>query len=82
MAHFWSAIIKMKRILYTFLLTFLFFCSALSAQTSDTTDLMRSNGKIYVVVGVIVLIFVGIVLFLIYLERKLTSLENQIKTNE
>ena len=42
-------------------------------------DFMRSIGKIYVVVAVIVAIFIGIVVFLIYLERKLTKLENQIK---
>lgn len=39
---------------------------------------MRSTGKIYVVVAVIAAIFVGIVLFLAYLDRKLTKLENQI----
>ncbi|MFK8101102.1 MAG: CcmD family protein [Saprospiraceae bacterium] len=72
----------MKRILYTFLFTLVFLCNTIGAQTADSTSLMRSDGKLYVVVGVIVMIFVGIVLFLIYLERKLTSLENQIKTNE
>lgn len=82
MAHFWSAIIKMKRILYTFLFSLIFLCNTIGAQTADSTSLMRSDGKLYVVVGVIVMIFIGIVLFLIYLERKLTSLENQIKTNE
>jgi CcmD family protein len=40
---------------------------------------MRSTGKIYVVVAVIVAIFVGIVAFLMYLDKKLTKLENQIK---
>lgn len=43
---------------------------------------MRSTGKIYVVVAVIVTIFIGIVLFLIYLDRKLTKLENQINDND
>lgn len=42
-------------------------------------DFMRSTGKIYVVVAVIVAIFVGIVAFLMYLDRKLTKLENQIE---
>lgn len=40
-------------------------------------DAMRSNGKIYVVVAVIVTIFVGIVLYLVRLDRKLTKLEQQ-----
>ena len=43
---------------------------------------MRSTGKIYVVVAVILAIFAGLVLFLIYLDRKLTKLENQIKDND
>jgi len=42
-------------------------------------DFMRSRGKIYVVVAVIAAIFLGIVIFLIYLDRRLTNLENQIK---
>jgi CcmD family protein len=42
---------------------------------------MRSSGKIYVVVAVIVAIFIGIVAFLMYLDRKLTKLENQINND-
>ena len=40
---------------------------------------MRSVGKMYVVYGVIVVIFIVLVLFLVYLDRRLTKLENQIK---
>ncbi len=52
--------------------------SSLTAQ-SESSDFFRSIGKIYVVVAVIVAIFLGIVLFMLYLDRKLTKLENQIK---
>ncbi len=45
-------------------------------------DFMRSMGKMYVVVAVIAAIFIGIVIFLIYLDRKLTKLENQIKDHD
>lgn len=48
----------------------------------ETADFMRSTGKIYVVVAVIAAIFIGIILFLIYLDRKLTKLENQINDND
>ena len=54
---------------------------ALWAQGADA-DFLRSTGKIYVVVAVIAAIFIGIVLFLIYLDRKLTNLENQIQEND
>jgi CcmD family protein len=63
------------------ILSLLTLVSALHAQTGDA-DFMRSTGKIYVVVAVILAIFAGIVLFLIYLDRKLTKLENQIKDND
>lgn len=69
-----------KAIISLICLTFL-NSSMLQAQ-SDDTDFMRSVGKIYVVVAVIIAIFVGIVFFLIYLDRKLTKLENQIKDND
>jgi CcmD family protein len=41
-------------------------------------DFMRETGKIYVVVGVILLIFTGIVWYLVRLDRKLTKLEYQL----
>ena len=50
--------------------------SILLAQ--NDADFMRSTGKIYVVVAVIVAIFVGIVIYLVSLDRKITKLENQI----
>ena len=65
--------------LFTTLL-FLLFSNHLSAQTGST-DFMRSMGKMYVVVAVIVTIFIGIVLFLVFLDRRLTKIENQIKEN-
>ncbi|HKK78325.1 MAG TPA: CcmD family protein [Phaeodactylibacter sp.] len=70
----------MKKGTITFFLL-LAVLQALSAQEADT-DFMRSTGKIYVVVAVIVAIFVGIVLFLIYLDRKLAKLENQINDDD
>ena len=60
----------------TTFLVFLFSFSILMAQ--EDADFMRSMGKMYVVVAVIAAIFIGIVVFLVYLDRKLTKLENQI----
>lgn len=45
-------------------------------------DFMRETGKINVVVAVILVIFLGIVWYLIRLERKLTKLEHQIKDDQ
>jgi hypothetical protein len=54
--------------------------TGLIAQTTagdqvEMADLMRSEGKIYVVVAILVLIFAGIVGYLIKIDRKLTKLE-------
>lgn len=60
-------------------LCFLLCTSLVFAQTM--ADEMRSNGKIYVVVAVLTTIFLGIILYLIRLDRKLSKLEKEIKTN-
>ena len=70
-------IFSMKKMTIT-LLTSLFFALHQLAAQSSNPDFFRSIGKIYVVVAVIVAMFIGIVIFLIYMERKLTKLENQI----
>ena len=60
--------------------TLFIFCSyILFAQ--DMADEMRRNGKIYVVVAVLVAIFIGIILYLIRLDRKLGKLEKETNTN-
>jgi CcmD family protein len=64
-----------KRIVLSFLLL---ICNyVLFAQ--GMADEMRSNGKIYVVVAVLTTIFIGIILYLIRLDRKLTKLEKENK---
>jgi|TARA_B110000091_G_scaffold45352_1_gene49626 hypothetical protein len=60
------------------LITLLFslFCSTLTmAQNVEMADVMRSNGKIYVVVAVIATIFVGLMIFLIRMDKKVQKLE-------
>jgi type IV secretory pathway VirB2 component (pilin) len=57
------------------------FLTQLSAQTAENApvqDFMRQTGKIYVVVAVIVLIFIGLVIWLARMDRKLTNIEHQI----
>lgn len=44
------------------------------SETNDT-GLMRSNGKIFVVMAVTLIILVGMVLFLVQLDRKISRLE-------
>jgi len=42
-------------------------------------DFLREIGMIYVVVATLVIIFLGIVGFLFYLDRRLSSIENKMK---
>ena len=45
-------------------------------KTADETrGLLYSNGKIYVVVAVLVTILTGLILYLVNLDRKITRLE-------
>ena len=69
-----------KRVIFSLFFCCLALLNGMASNASD--DFMRSTGKIYVVVAVILAIFIGIVLFLIYLDRKLTRLENQINEDD
>ncbi len=48
-------------------------------QQVEMADFMRQEGKIWVVVGVILILFIGIISFLISLDRKITKLEKNNK---
>ncbi len=48
----------------------------------EMADLLRSSGKIYVVVLVILTIFAGIILYMFRLEKNISRLENQIPKEE
>ncbi|REJ82548.1 MAG: CcmD family protein [Bacteroidetes bacterium] len=45
------------------------------SQDIDMADRMRSEGKIYVVVAVLSIIFIGILAYLLLIENKLKKLE-------
>ncbi len=51
--------------------------TAVLAQGVDMAETMRSEGKIYVVVGVIAIIFIGLVVYLISLDRRISKMENR-----
>jgi CcmD family protein len=46
--------------------------------SAESLDFIRETGKINVVFGVIFIIFIGIICFLILLERKIKKLEKRI----
>lgn len=71
-----------KKIFFLFACLYMALPAVLMAQDSDpekqyTAFDMRHNGKIYVVVTVILIIFTGLVLYLVRLDRKISRLEKE-----
>ena len=46
--------------------------------TPEMADVMRSEGKIYVVVAILAIIFVGLIAYLVAIDRKVTRIEKKI----
>lgn len=44
----------------------------------EMADQFRADGKIYVVVAVIAIVFLGISLYLVYLDRKISKIEKSL----
>ncbi len=63
---------------YLLLGLFLLINSALAAQDAEMADTLRSEGKIYVVVAIILVIFFGLIALLIYTDRKVSRLEKRL----
>jgi len=63
----------MKKIVNLILLTCLTFPTM--AQQVEMADSMRSEGKIYVVVAIIMVIFIGLIAMLYYLDKKISRIE-------
>ncbi|RAJ87374.1 hypothetical protein CLV59_101123 [Chitinophaga dinghuensis] len=59
------------------LISFVASAQQQNTETGPVNELFRSNGKIYVIVGILVIIFLGIVLFLVNLDRKIKKLEDR-----
>jgi CcmD family protein len=70
--------IQRKLALIGLLLLTAFTSQAQESGVEMATE-MRASGKIYVVVAVLVIIFVGIVIYLINLDKKISKLEKENK---
>jgi CcmD family protein len=67
-----------KLLLSTFLFFISFFAFAQdTAKKVDMADTMRSNGKIFVVLAVVLAIFTGIIIYLIRLDMRIGKLEKE-----
>jgi hypothetical protein len=69
---------KLQYALLTILCTLIAgFAVAQDKGYSDFGATMRSNGRIYVVVAVMLTILAGLILYLVRIEKKLKNLENK-----
>ena len=66
----------LNRILGSITLFFLSMTYA-SSQEVEMADSFRAEGKIYIVLGVILILLVGLFLYLMRIERKVKKLENK-----
>jgi uncharacterized membrane protein len=56
----------------------LLLCTDIFAQKNvDSESLMRSNGKIYVVVAICVTILIGLFLYMLSIDRKIGKIEKE-----
>lgn len=64
-----------------YLITLSLFIVSLAAQAQEIemADTMRSEGKIYVVVAVLTVILIGLIVYLISVDKKVSNLEKKIK---
>ncbi|MEB0262984.1 MULTISPECIES: CcmD family protein [unclassified Mucilaginibacter] len=65
----------MKRIVSLILMMLCFV--AVKAQNVEMADKMRSEGKIYVVIGTIVIVFAGLAVYLFTIDRRLKKIEKE-----
>ena len=61
-----------------FALMFLVVSRTAYGQNAEMADAFRAEGKIYVVVAIILIVLTGLILYLFLLDRKMDKLERMI----
>lgn len=64
---------KLIKLSLSLVLTLLGF--AAQAQEAEMADRLRADGKIYVIVAIILIVLSGLILYLVTLDRKVKKLE-------
>jgi len=52
------------------------------SQEVEMADTMRSEGKIYVIVAIVLIVLAGLIAYLFLLDRKVTKLEKRLEENK
>jgi CcmD family protein len=72
----------MKNIVNYFLLLLLLCGFTATAQEVEMADEMRAEGKIYVVISIIMIVLIGLVVYLFTMDRKLSKMEKMIQEKQ
>lgn len=73
----------MKKLFKYFLaFTFVFVSVLGHAQNAEMADAFRADGKIYVVVAIILIILAGLIAYLVMLDKKLNKLERLLNSKK
>ena len=62
-------------ILFSYLIAFSVIAQQKAGENIEMADALRASGKIYVVVMVVTVILMGLILYLIRLDKKVSRLE-------
>ncbi len=70
---------RLKKIFFLFLFatTNLFANAQMVVPNTNQNDLMRSNGKIFLVMTIVVVIMAGLLLYVYTIDKKITKLEKK-----
>lgn len=67
----------MRHKILLFMIPLFISISAFANEDVAMADVMRSNGKIYIVVAVCLTILVGLLLYVISIDRKISKIEKE-----
>ena len=68
---------KLKKLAGLMIMALLSVTVYAQSTAAEATGIMRSNGKIYVVVAVVVTILLGLFLYVFNLDKKISKLEKK-----
>jgi hypothetical protein len=71
---------KLSRLIFVFVL--MLISNAVQASQVEMADIMRQDGKIYVVVAVAAIVLAGILTYLIWIDKKLSALEKKMNQSK
>ncbi|MEO5977737.1 MAG: CcmD family protein [Chryseolinea sp.] len=73
---------RIKYLMMTVVLSVWTSLTVYAQNQVEMADTMRSNGKIYVVVGIVLIVLAGLISYLFLLDKKIKKLENLLSRKE